>query len=50
VTFFINGQRLGQSPTLFPLDEPVSIVLYNAGGGMFVAVSSFTIELTPFGP
>ena len=47
VTFFINGQRLGESPTLFPFDEPVSIVLYNAGGGMFVAVSSFTIELTP---
>jgi len=50
VTFFINGQRLGQSPTLFSLDEPVSIVLYNAGGGMFVAVSSFSIELSPFGP
>lgn len=47
VAFFINGQRLGVSPALYPLDQPVSIVLYNAGGGMFVSVSAFTLELTP---
>jgi hypothetical protein len=47
VVFFINGQRLGVSPALYPLDQPVSIVLYNAGGGMFVSVYSFSLELAP---
>ncbi len=46
--FFINGQRLGESPPLFPLDEPVSLVLYHAGGGMFVTVDSLSLALTPF--
>jgi hypothetical protein len=50
VTFFINGQRLGESPPIYPIDEPVSLVLYHAGGGMFVSVSSFRLELTPFIP
>lgn len=48
--FFINGQRLGESPKLYPTDQPVSVVLYNAGGGMFVAVSSFTAQLAPYTP
>lgn len=46
--FFINGQQVGTSGTLFPWDDPASLVLYNAGGGMFVTVSSFTIELIPY--
>lgn len=50
VSFFIDGQRVGDSPALFPPGEPVSLVLYNAGGGMFVTVSSFTLELAPFIP
>lgn len=47
VSFYINGQRLGLSPNLYPLDEPMSIVLYNAGGGMFVSVSTFQLEFAP---
>ncbi|HLA43852.1 MAG TPA: hypothetical protein VJZ27_10470, partial [Aggregatilineales bacterium] len=47
VMMLIDGQRLGESPRLFPLDEAVSIVLYNAGGGMFVTVSDLEIELAP---
>lgn len=47
LSFYINGQGLGRSPALYPLDQPISVVLYNAGGGMFVSVSSFKLELAP---
>lgn len=45
--FFINGQRLDASPTLFPSGEPISLVIYHAGGGMFVNVSDISLELSP---
>jgi hypothetical protein len=47
LSFYVNGQRLGGSPALFPADQPISVVLYNAGGGMFVSVSALTLQLTP---
>lgn len=45
--FFINGQQLGDSPALFAQDENLNLVLYNAGGGMFVNVSAIRLELAP---
>jgi hypothetical protein len=47
VSFFVDGQRLGQAPVTFPPGEALNLVLYNAGGGMFVSVSAFRIELAP---
>lgn len=48
VDFFIDGQLVGSAPAIYPLDEPISLVLYSAGGGMFVSVSSMDLELAPY--
>jgi hypothetical protein len=48
LTFFVNGQQLDSSPALFALGEPVSVVLYTSGGGMFVAVSALNFSLSPY--
>lgn len=46
IVFFVDGQRLGVSPSVYEPGEPVTVVLYNAGGGMFVTVDEFSITLS----